>query len=220
MGEFYEPYSVLAEAGFEIVIATPNAQPAIVDPEGMNLKYWHSEEQKKEAEDFIDSSTVLANPITIADALDQNEKFAGIIVPGGQGVMVDLLHDDVLKELLIEMGKRDKPVGLICHAPALLIDMGETNPFQGRLTTSVSGFEEWYIETFVMGAKASYRSIGDKLEEKGYQHTNSFPGRSGAARDCNLVTSQNPFSGDEFNVHYMEALKDYQAGAVCKKAEM
>ena len=37
-----------------------------------------------------------------------------------------------------------------------------------RSVTSVSGFEEFYIETFVMGADAQVRGIGARLDEQGF----------------------------------------------------
>jgi putative intracellular protease/amidase len=129
--------------------------------------------------------------------------------------MVDLLDDADLHALIRHFAERQKPVGLVCHAPALLSRVPVPHAFEGRSVTSVSGLEEFYIETFVMGAGAKVRGIGDRLEDAGYEHDAGFPGSENALRDCNLVTSQNPFSTTAFSTLYLEALRDYRRGARC-----
>lgn len=66
-----------------------------------------------------------------------------------------------------------------------------------------------------MGARARVRGIGGQLDEHGLRHQTAFPGSSNAVRDCNLVSSQNPFSGDQFNGLFLEALADWRRGNRC-----
>jgi putative intracellular protease/amidase len=107
-------------------------------------------------------------------------------------------------------------VGLICHAPALLTRLpADASPFGGRLVTSVSGLEEFFIETFIMGGRARDRGIAAQLERRGLRYSGAFAGRGHAVRDCNLVTSQNPYSGAAFGAHYLAALEDWRRGARC-----
>jgi putative intracellular protease/amidase len=216
LNEFYEPYRALTGAGYQVVVATPGARPAPVDPESLNQKYWPSAELLKEARVAAAKLPELSSPLSLTQARERADEFQGLLVPGGQGVMVDLLDDPELHALLVAYDASDRPIGLICHAPAILTRLrspGRLVP--GARVTSVSGLEEWYIETFVMGAKARVRAIGSALDQAGYRHESALPGRSKSVRDCNLVTSQNPFSGAEFNQHFLEALKDYRQGARC-----
>jgi putative intracellular protease/amidase len=81
--------------------------------------------------------------------------------------------------------------------------------------TSVSGVEEWFIETFVMGARAQTRGIGAALRAAGFRYASAFPGRAHAVRDCNLVSSQNPFSGAPFERLLLDALADWRRSASC-----
>ena len=138
-----------------------------------------------------------------------------MVVPGGQGMMVDLLDDPDLAALLSRFAADDRPIGLICHAPALLTRSPAPSQLAGRRVTSVSGLEELFIETFVMGEEAQIRGIGAALEERGFAHDTAFPGSAHAVRDCNLVSSQNPYSTHEFNRLFLGALLDYRRGGRC-----
>ena len=81
--------------------------------------------------------------------------------------------------------------------------------------TSVSGAEEFIIETFIMKGRARERGIQRRLELQGYHASAAFAGRGFAVRDCNLVTSQNPFSGAAFADAYVAALTDWRQGVDC-----
>ncbi|AGC43943.1 hypothetical protein MYSTI_02627 [Myxococcus stipitatus DSM 14675] len=216
LNEFYEPYRALLDAGYDVVLATPGGQPPEFDPEGMKPSYWEDHpEALAEAQALV---TRLPAPLSLSEVRERAETFQALLVPGGQGVMVDLLGDADLHGLLVDFGATSRPVGLVCHAPALLARLSaEQSPFSGRRVTSVSGFEEWYIETFVMGARAQVRGIGSGLEDAGFHHETAFPGRSRAVRDCNLVTSQNPFSGTDFNALFLAALTDWRNAGRCEQ---
>ncbi|WP_437737486.1 type 1 glutamine amidotransferase domain-containing protein [Sorangium sp. So ce1335] len=215
LGEFYEPYLALTGAGHEVVFATEGGAAPAIDPESLDERYWEDEAQRAEARRFVERAPQVRAPLSLKQARAAADAFDGIVVPGGQGVMVDLLDNADLHALLAHFAARDQPVGLICHAPAVLTRMRQPNPLSRRTVTSVSSFEELYIETFVMGAEAQVRDIGEQLEDHGYEHEAAFPGSAHALRDCNLVTSQNPFSTGRFSALYLEALADYRRGARC-----
>jgi putative intracellular protease/amidase len=217
LNEFYEPYRVLVDSGYEVAIATPGGRKPVVDPESIKEGYWKAHPEWLEAaRATVANHPGFSRPLSLQQAHDKLGTFQAVVVPGGQGVMNDLIDDATLVDIVVEMGRTDRPVGLICHAPALLTNVADDdNPFAGRLVTSVSGLEEFYIETFIMGGKARRRGIGRALEQKGFDHRAAFPGNPGAQRDCNLVTSQNPYSGDAFNEQFLAALEDYRRGATC-----
>jgi putative intracellular protease/amidase len=217
LGEFFEAYRAVRAAGYDVVFASSGGRRPVIDPESLDDSYWeHHPAGRAEAQSFMAHDASLQAPLDLADALAQEARFAGVVVPGGQGVMVDLLEDEHLHALLLRFGETNRPVGLICHAPALLTRLPEhANPWRGRRVTSVSGIEEFYIETFIMDGDAKDRAIGRQLERRGFEHRAAFPGRPFAVRDCNLVTSQNPYSGDEFSLRYLGALAAYEKGERC-----
>jgi putative intracellular protease/amidase len=215
LGEFYEPYVAITNEGYEVAFATVGGVVPAIDPESLDDDYWDEPSERDAARHFVATSLAWRAPLSLARARAEVSRFDGLVVPGGQGVMVDLLDDGDLHALLHHFGERQMPVGLVCHAPALLTRLKPPHAFEGRAVTSVSGFEEFYIETFVMGADAQVRGIGERLEDAGYEHDSAFPGSEHALRDCNLVTSQNPFSTARFSELYLEALRDHRRGARC-----
>ncbi len=208
LGEFYEVKKGLDAVGVPYVLATVGGAPPALDPESVNDKYWKEHpDWRDEAVAWFEHDAEVTTPLELAVAARDVDRFSGIVVPGGQGVMDDLLDDEDLHTLLIALGNDGRPVGLICHAPAVLGHLSQDHsPFEGRRVTSVSGFEEVYIERRVMGAKAKDRKIGRQLRKAGLKHRAAFPGSPHAVRDGNLVTSQNPFSGDAFVDLFVAAL--------------
>lgn len=212
LNEFYEVKKGLDDAGVSYVLATVDGRPPSLDPESRDEKYWEDAPRlREEAIAWFEEDPEVSTPMPLHDAARNPGAFSGIVVPGGQGVMTDLLDEPHLHELLLALGHAERPVGLVCHAPAVLGRLpSERSPFAGRSVTSVSRVEELYIERVVMGAKATDRRIGRQLRRAGLKHRAAWPGSSNAVRDGNLVTSQNPFSGHAFVELYLGALREAQ----------
>lgn len=215
VNELYHPAIALDHAGFVLEFVTPDGKQATLDPESLKEKYWNSKEEKEEAIRFLNSHPSFQKPLPLDLVVKENQSYIGLLIPGGQGLMTDLLYDKNLPLLLSSFQNHGKTIGLICHAPALLTTLpsgplGEGFLFQGYRVNSVTKIEEWFIETFVMKGSPKVRKISDLLKERGMIYESSFFPASGyATRDRNLVTSQNPFSGKEFTKLYLDAISDY-----------
>lgn len=212
LNEFYLPYKNLKDQDFEIDFATLDGKSAPIDPESLKLKYWDNEKIQQEAIDFTKLNIKFLNPKSIDSLVKPELEYSGIIIPGGQGLMVDLLGNEKVLKLISMFHTKKKSIGLICHAPAILTTYPkESNPFKGYRVNSVTGIEEWFIETFVMKGNPSVRKIASLLEESGLNYEKSLlPGRPFAVKDRNLVSSQNPFSGKEFIDLYNESLNEFK----------
>lgn len=214
LNELAHPAIRLNQSGFDLEFATPNGKKVTFDPESLKDKYWNSKEEKEEAIRFLTSLNSFQKPISLELAIQKNQSYVGLLIPGGQGLMSDLLYDTNLPILLSIFQKQEKTIGLVCHAPALLLTLpsgskGEGFLFHGYRVNSVTKMEEWFIETFVMKGKPKVRKISELLKGRGMLYESSFFPASGfATRDRNLVTSQNPFSGEEFTKLYLGAIKD------------
>tara|TARA_R110002049_G_scaffold74799_2_gene192585 strand:- start:321 stop:1106 length:786 start_codon:yes stop_codon:yes gene_type:complete len=211
LNEFYLAHKSVTEAGYLVDFAAPNGIVATIDIESINDKYWKNNlEGKEDALTFTRSNSSFNNPITLEKAIENKSDYVGLIIPGGQGLMIDLFKDKNIPLLLKYFAKENKPTGLICHAPSLILTIPkEENPYIGFKVNSVSPFEEFVIERFIMKGKPENRKIAKRLRKLGLKYRRKLPKSNFAIKDRNLVTSQNPFSGNAFNKMYLEALTEY-----------
>ena len=211
LNEFYLAYKSVSEAGYTVDFATPNGIVSTIDEESINDKYWkNSLEVKNEALKFTKTDSLFNNPKTLEKAIENKADYIGLIIPGGQGLMVDLQDDINIPILIKYFAKENKPTGLICHAPSLILTIPkEENPYIGFKVNSVSPFEEFVIERFIMKGKPENRKIAKKLKKLGLKYKSKLPKANYAVKDRNLVTSQNPFSATSFNKLYLAALTEY-----------
>ncbi len=211
LNEFYLAYKSVSEAGYIVEFATPKGIVATIDQESINNKYWENHlGTKEEALQFIETDSLFNTPITLEKALEKKDEYTGLIIPGGQGLMIDLKTNKTIPLLLKAFAKEHKPTGLICHAPSLILSIPkEENPYLDYKVNSVSPFEEFVIERFIMKGKPENRKIAKQLRKLGLNYKHKHPKADYAVRDRNLVTSQNPFSAKSFNKLYLEALSDY-----------
>lgn len=143
LGEFYEAYRALVEAGYRAVIVTPGARPPSSTPRvSTRSTGWSIPVGSTTRESSSQRIARFAAPVSLAEVQERSETFEGVVVPGGRGVVVDLIEDRALQQLIIDHRRTGRVVGLICHAPAILIRIHPaSDPFAGRRVTSVSGVE-------------------------------------------------------------------------------
>lgn len=211
LNEFYLAYKAVKDAGYSVEFATPNGVQATIDQESINDKYWKKKiAVKKEALSFIENDINFKNPISLTQAIENKKQYVGLVIPGGQGLMVDLLYDKRIPILLKYFANENKPTGLICHAPVLISTIPKLeNPYAGFKVNSVSPIEEFVIESFIMKGKPKNRKIAKRLRKLGLRYRSGLPKSNFAIKDRNLVTSQNPYSSYAFNKLYIAALLEY-----------
>jgi len=211
LNEFYLAYKSVTEAGYKVKFSTPHGVKATIDNESVKNKYWKNElKTKGEALKFIADNVEFQKPITLEEAIATKEQYDGLIIPGGQGLMVDLIYDKNIPILLQHFANKQKPIGLICHAPYLISTISkEENPFKGFKVNSVSPLEEFVNENFIMKGRPVNRKIAKKLKKLGLKYKSGFPKSNFSIKDRYLVTSQNPYSSNAFNKLYLKALLVY-----------
>ncbi len=211
LNEFYMVYKSVSDNGYTVDFATPNGIVATIDQESINDKYWESTlSLKGEAVKFIKENNGFNNPLSLEKAIENKHEYIGLIIPGGQGLMVDLRADKNLPVLLKHFALENKPTGLICHAPSLILTIPkDENPYVGYQVNSVSPMEEFVIEKFIMKGKPANRKIARSLRKLGLKYRHGKPRANFAFKDRHLVTSQNPYSSQAFNILYLEALNEY-----------
>lgn len=218
LSEFYLAYKEIVNLGYTVDFATPNGVVSSIDKESYNKKYWKSKDTLiNEAIEFVKQNPRFNKPLTLDQAIEHIKEYQGMIIPGGQGLMVDLFYDTNISKILKAFSQQGKAIGLICHAPALILSIPKSeNPFIGYTVNSVTGLEEFFIEHFVMKGKPKNRKIAKQLKKLGLRYTKGKPAGNFAVRDRELITSQNPYSNTAFNKLYLEALKELEEKGTLK----
>ncbi|MDI9257922.1 DJ-1/PfpI family protein [Flavobacterium sedimenticola] len=218
LSEFYLAYKEIVNLGYEVDFATPNGIASSIDKESYKPKYWGKKDTLiNEASEFVKQNPKFNQPLTLEQALENINSYQGMVIPGGQGLMVDLFFEPTISKILKDFSKKGRAIGLICHAPALILSIPkQENPFIGYKVNSVTGFEEFFIENFVMKGKPKNRKISKQLKKLGLKYKKGRPGANFAVRDRELITSQNPYSNEAFNKLYLEALKELEEKGTLK----
>ncbi len=198
--EFAVPYLALIKAGYKIEVTTPKGGAAPIDdrskPTPEQEKAW------TEAAKRLKNTT----PVSKVNA----DKFAAIFIPGGHGVMFDLVSDESSIKLIEAFERQGKPIASVCHGPAALVKVKRadgTSIVAGKKVTAFTDAEERSLKLenempFLLESRL--RELGAKVEVS----ENFTPH---AVRDGLLVTGQSPPSSDATVKLLIEALNDVKA---------
>jgi len=195
--EFAIPYKAFADAGYQIEVVTPQGGAAPIDP--------RSNPEPAQAIAWEEAALRLRQTRPLASVTPDD--FAAIFIPGGHGVMFDLVDDPAVAKLIQEFDAQGKPVAAVCHGPAALVNVvrKDGSPLvAGRRLTAFTDAEERAVELdkdmpFLLETRL--RELGGKVETR-----DNFTAH--AVRDGNLLTGQNPASSGATAALLLEALAD------------
>jgi putative intracellular protease/amidase len=179
--ELAAPYYELADAGFDVTIASPLGGRPPADP-------------KSESSDAAAVKRFLADPEATAQLAstrrleDVRDPFDAYLVVGGHGVMWDLAESDVLARLLSRAWDDGRVVAAVCHGPAAFAKLGRI--VTGRRVTGFSNEEEDAVGL----TRVVPFALESKLKELGGRYERGPTWGSFAVRDGRLITGQNPAS--------------------------
>jgi putative intracellular protease/amidase len=190
--EFVVPYTTFADAGWEIVIATPGAKAPTVDRLSLGIAGGLPAKTRQLQAKLDELAPVLARPANLSDV--DPDAFDLVFYPGGHGPMEDLAVDETSGALLTHRLASGKPLALLCHAPAAILAATQpdgSSSFAGYRLTGLSNREE-LLNRF---AKKAPWLLEDRLKEAGAEYSRRrIPLRPYMVVDRNLYTGQNPQS--------------------------
>jgi putative intracellular protease/amidase len=187
--ELAAPYYAFVDAGAEVTLASPAGGRPPLDPssdeDDAQTEATERFKSDTEAQNRLDSTTQLAD-IDPAD-------YDAVFFPGGHGPMWDLATSDTAAELLSRFFDDGKPVGAVCHGPAVFTSLPpqDARKYLGDKTlTAFTNTEEAAVGL----ADVVPFSLADELREvaAGFEHGKNW--ESFVIMDDNLVTGQNPAS--------------------------
>ncbi len=190
--EFAAPYYVLKDAGADITLASPKGGQPPIDPKSENEDAQTDDTRrfKNDREALKQLATTLKLSNLRADGFD------AIFYPGGHGPLWDLAEDPNSKRLIEAFFAADRPIGAVCHAPAVFRHtLGKDGKplVSGRCVTGFTNTEE---EAVGLTDIVPFL-VEDMLKAKGGNYEKGADWSSFVLRDGKLVTGQNPASPAE-----------------------
>jgi len=189
--EFATPYYVFKAAGAEITLASPLGGQPPLDPKSSEADY-QTDATRRFGYD-ADAQSLLASTLKLGDV--SADDFDALFYPGGHGPLWDLAEDASSIALIEAMFRANKPVGSVCHAPAVLLH--PKNPdgipvVQGRAVTCFSNSEEAAIGL----TQVVPYLLEDMLKQNGGNYVKADDWQPHAVSDGLLITGQNPASSE------------------------
>ena len=190
--EFAAPYYVFKDAGAEVTLASPKGGQPPLDP-------------SSDAEDAQTEATTRfkADKAAQADLADtavlsglSADDYDAIFYPGGHGPLWDLAEDADSTALIEAFAKADRPIGAVCHAPAVFKHPkgADGKPLvSGKKVTGFTNTEEAGVGLTDIVPFL----VEDMLTANGASYHKGDDWASFVVVDGKLVTGQNPASSEE-----------------------
>lgn len=189
--EFANPYYTLLDNGASITIATPKGGAAPIDPSSDS-----PDAATKDTARFnndADAKERIANTKVLA-AMNPDD-FDAVFYPGGHGPLWDLANDSTSIALIEKFNVQQKPIAFVCHAPAALKNVKDTNGkplVEGKKVTGFTNTEEDAVGL----TQVVPFLVEDMLANNGGIYSKKEDWASYAVQDGNLITGQNPASSE------------------------
>lgn len=189
--EFAAPYYLLKDKGVEITLVSPKGGQPPIDP-------------KSELPDFETPATVrfykdketqevLSKTLKLA-AVDQ-ANYDAVFYPGGHGLLWDLVENSSSTSLIESFIQNDKPVAVVCHAPAVLKNTKNADGTPLVSGKKVTGFSNTEEEAVQLTDVVPFL-VEDMLQTNGGIFSKGEDWAPYAVEDGLLITGQNPASSE------------------------
>jgi len=207
--ELFHPHWALAEAGYEVEIASPKGGAievdALSDPRDASGYSAHDVLSRGYLESGI-LAPKLAATKRVAEM--RAADFDAILVCGGQSPMFTFRGDVELQSAIAGFFDAGKVVAALCHGVAALIDTKLADGsflIAGRTITGFANVEEDDADRIV-GQRVMPWRIEDATRERGANYIRGAAWKPFAVRDGRLITGQQQYSGTETARRVIEAL--------------
>lgn len=204
LSEAAHPWEVFREAGYPVVLGSPEGGFAPVDPKSFDLKdsanagFWEQYGGKKG-----DLSGV---PETLALKKADPADYSAIFFAGGHGTMWDFSQSKDVASLAARIYENGGAVGAVCHGPAALIHIklsDGSHLVKGRKVAAFTNAEEAAVEL----TEVVPYLLQDELSKSGAVIVPGENFKENAVRDGRLATGQNPASATKTAQLLVEALQ-------------
>lgn len=189
--EFAAPYYTFKDAGAQLVLASPQGGQPPLDPKS-ELEDFQTELTRRFNQD-VAAQEALANTVKLETI--HVEDFDAVFYPGGHGPLWDLTNSADSINLIEAFSTANKPMGFVCHAPAVLRNVKAANGeafVKGRHVTGFTNGEEAAVQlTDVVPFL-----IEDEFIRLGAHYQKTQDWMPYVVEDGRLITGQNPASSE------------------------
>ena len=121
--EFAAPYYVLADAGVELTLSSPKGGQPPIDPKSELPDFQTAATHRFDKDAALQERLAKTVKLSEVNAAD----YDAVFYPGGHGPMWDLANDTTSIQLIETFYQQQKPIALVCHAPAALVKVKAKN---------------------------------------------------------------------------------------------
>lgn len=200
--ELAAPYYVLKDQGHEITLASPVGGQPPLDPKSDEPDAQTDATRRFKSDEAAQAQLASTERLDLIDV----SEFDGVFYPGGHGPLWDLAQSPVSKAIIEDALAANKPVALVCHAPAVLKNVnapGGDPVVKGRRVTGFTNQEE---EAVGLTDVVPYL-LEDVLIEQGGTFSKQGVFEPYVVQDGLLITGQNPPSSEPAAEKLLEALR-------------
>ncbi|MGV0044961.1 type 1 glutamine amidotransferase domain-containing protein [Mycobacterium colombiense] len=194
--ELAVPHQIFSRAGWDITVATPGGKAPTLDKLSLGVAGGMPWKRRGVERYLAGIGDQINHPRSLYDV--EPDDFDVVFYPGGHGPMEDLAYDATSGALLAARVRANKPLALLCHAPAAILAAANpdgTSPFAGYRMTGLSNREE-LLNRF---SKKAPWLLEDRMKEAGVDYVKGrLPLRPFVTVDRNVYTGQNPQSSEKF----------------------
>ncbi|SQC30516.1 Molecular chaperone Hsp31 and glyoxalase 3 [Rothia kristinae] len=210
--EMLLPLKHLADAGFEVEIATITGAP-------VKLELWAMPAEDEAVKDTFERfKQQLKNPRKLSDLVEselgEDSDYLGVFIPGGHGAVNDLPESELVQQVLDFVQDRQRTLITLCHGPAALLASGlgrEESHFAGyEITVFPDALDEGpNVEIGYLPGHLRWL-VAEELGKQGLKVLNED--MTGAVhRDRNLLTGDSPLASHALGKLAADVLLDEAA---------
>lgn len=189
------PMYHMDKAGFDFDIATLSGNPVKFElwampsedeeVQGLYAKYRDQFKQPKKLSDVV------------TEALGPDSDYIAVFIPGGHGALIGLPESEDVKAALEWADANDKFVITLCHGPAALLAVGDSDIYQGRkIVAFPDALDAKTPDIGYMPGHLTWK-FGEKLKDLGFDVVNYDDDITGAVqKDGKLLTGDSPLAGN------------------------
>ncbi|UJW31593.1 type 1 glutamine amidotransferase domain-containing protein [Saccharothrix sp. AJ9571] len=187
--ELAAPYYRFKEAGWQIVLSSPQGGRPPLDPKSNEPGFQTDETRRFEA----DPEAIAALAATVRLDSVSADDFDTVFYPGGHGPLWDLAENADSARLIETTLRSGKPLALVCHAPGVLrhaVDEDGTPLVRSKQVTGFTNSEEEAVQL----TEVVPFLVEDELKHLGGVYSKGGDWEPYVVQDGLLITGQNPAS--------------------------